>query len=291
MARRPSATAPPRSPRRSGASLGPLSRYGVVGVVCLVVLFPVYWMVATAVQPTADSLVYPPSLVPRSFDLSGFRTVFSELPIARWLGNSTVLALTATAITTSLAVLGAYVLVALRWRGRALFGLLLLVTQMMPEAIVVVPLYQLYSHVGMTDSLLALAMLHAAFVMPIGVWILRNAIAGIPREISEAALIDGCGHLTVLRRIVLPLVSPAVVAVAVVAFFASWGEYLFATTLITTSDRYPASVGLATLIGQLDTPVDALFSGGLLYALPPVVLYIMIQRYMVSGLTAGGVKG
>lgn len=280
----------PSATRRSGRARS-LGRYVLIVAVCLVVLFPIYWMLITAIQTPASTLRYPPHLWPTDINLNGFRKVFSDLPIARWLGNSTLLALVATTITTVLAIIGAYTLAALRWRGRALFGLLLMITQMMPEAIVVIPIYQLYSKTHLVDDLFALSFLHAAFVLPIGVWILRSAMAGIPREISEAALIDGCGHFAVLRRIMVPLTSPAIVAVAVVAFFASWGEYLFATTMITTSERYPASVGLATLIGQLDTPVDELLAGGLIYAIAPVVLFVLIQRYIISGLTAGGVKG
>lgn len=260
-------------------------------VVCGVVVFPIYWMIATAVQPTASTLHYPPSLVPTQVDLSGFRDLFTKLPILRWLGNSAVLAVLTTVITIVLSVLGGYVLSALTWPGKALFGLLLLVTQMMPEAVVIIPIFQLYSDLHLLQSLLALSLLHAAFVLPVGVWILRSAMDGIPGEIREAALIDGCTHLAVLRRIVLPLTMPAVVAVGVVAFFASWGEYLFAVTMISEADKYPASVGLATLIGQLDTPVQQLLAGGLIYALPPVVLFVVVQRHIVAGLTAGAVKG
>ncbi|MBM9477872.1 carbohydrate ABC transporter permease [Nakamurella flavida] len=263
----------------------------LIVVVCLVVVFPIYWMAVAAVQPTASTLRYPPSLVPTSFDLSGFRDVFANLPILRWLSNSAVLAVVTTVITVVLSVLGGYVLSALYWPGKALFGLLLLVTQMMPEAVVIIPVFQLYNDLHLVQSLIALAFLHAAFVLPVGVWILRSAMDGVPAEVREAALIDGCGHVSVLRRIVLPLTVPAVIAVGIVAFFASWGEYLFAVTMISDSDKYPASVGLATLIGQLDTPVQQLLAGGLVYALPPVVLFVLVQRHIVAGLTAGAVKG
>ncbi|GAA1265154.1 carbohydrate ABC transporter permease [Sphaerisporangium rubeum] len=284
-------TSAPAGDRFQLARLRVAGRYLFITVVCLVVLFPIYWMVLTAIQSPASTLHYPPSLWPTELDLSGFAKVFQDLPIGGWLVNSTLLSLAATVVTTLLATIGAYALSALRWPGRALFGVLLMTTQMMPEAIVIIPIYQLYSRADMVNSLLALSLLHAAFVLPIGVWILRSAMSGVPREIREAALIDGCSHIGVLRRIMVPLTSPAIVAVAVVAFFASWGEYLFATTMITSPERYPAAVGLATLIGQLDTQVDVLLAGGLIYALPPVVLYMLIQRFIISGLTAGGVKG
>lgn len=268
-----------------------VTRGAAVLIVCAAVLLPVYWMIATAIQRPATTLLYPPPLLPIEFVPDGFINIFRDLPLLSWLRNSAVLAGIATVITTVLSVFGAYTLSALDWPGKALFGALLLLTQMMPEAIIVVPAFQLYNDLGLLQSLAALSLLHAAFVLPIGIWILRSAFDAVPREVADAARIDGCGHLGVLARVILPLAAPAIAAVAIVAFFASWGEYLFATTMISQTEKYPASVGLATLISQLDTPVSELLAGGLVYALPPVVLYMIIQRFMIAGLTAGAVKG
>jgi multiple sugar transport system permease protein len=266
-------------------------RYFVIFLVSLLVVFPLYWMFVTAVQPPEVTLRYPPVLYPVTPNLNGFQQIFSEKQMGRWLWNSGFVALLTTAITTTLSILGAYALSWFRWRGKMAFGLMLLFTQMLPEALIVIPIFKIYSNLHLTDSLAALSLIHAAFVIPIGVWILKPAFEGVPKEVNEAAQIDGCTPIGLLRRIIVPLCSPAILAVGVVAFFASWGEYLIAVTMISTEARYPASVGLASTMSQLDTPIQMLLSGAIIYGLPPVILYMFIQRFVISGLTAGAIKG
>jgi multiple sugar transport system permease protein len=255
------------------------------------VLFPVYWMIVTAIQPLTVTLQFPPPLVPIAFDPAPFVEVLTNLPLPLWLTNSAVIAGMATLLTVVLSVFGAYALSSLRWPGKLVFAFGLLLTQMMPEAVIVVPIFGMYKDLGLLQNLGALSLLHAAFVLPVAIWILKGAFDRVPESVREAALIDGCGPLGVLWRIVLPISVPAVVSVGVVAFFSSWGEYLFATTLISRAELYPASVGLATMISQLDTPVAELLSAGLIYALMPVILYVIAQKYVIAGMTAGAVKG
>ncbi len=268
-----------------------LLRYFVIILVSLLVLFPLYWMVVTAIQPPEVTLRYPPVLYPITPNLHGFHQIFVEKQMGRWLINSGFVAFLTTAITTSLSILGAYALSWFKWRGKMAFGLMLLFTQMLPEALIVIPIFKIYSNFHLTDSLAALSLIHAAFVIPVGVWILKPAFEGIPKEVNEAAQIDGCSPMGVLRKIIIPLCSPAILAVGVVAFFASWGEYLIAVTMISTESKYPASVGLASTMSQLDTPIQELLSGAIIYGLPPVILYMFIQRFVISGLTAGAIKG
>jgi multiple sugar transport system permease protein len=128
-------------------------------------------------------------------------------------------------------------------------------------------------------------------VLPIAIWILKGVFDAVPREIREAALVDGCGELGVLWRVVVPLSLPGLVAVGVVAFFYAWNEYLFTSTMLTTDAVRPAAVGLATLRSQMETPVERILAAALLFSGPPVVFYLAMQRYIVSGLTAGAVKG
>lgn len=268
-----------------------LSRYFFVGVVLLLVLFPLYWMFVTAVQPPDVTLTYPPVLYPLHPNLDGFTQLFAEKPMTKWLLNSAFVALLATLITTSFSILGAYAISYFKWRGRTAFGLMLLFTQMLPEALIVIPIYKIYAGLHLADKLPPLSLVHAAFVIPVGVWILRPAFEAIPHEVNEAAQIDGCGRMELLRKIIIPLTSPAILAVAVVAFFASWGDYLLAVTMISKENLYPASVGLASTMSQLNTPIQVVLSGAFLYGLPPVILYMFIQRFVISGLTAGAIKG
>jgi multiple sugar transport system permease protein len=263
----------------------------MIFLVSLLVIFPLYWMLVTAVQAPEVTLRYPPVLYPIDPNIKGFHAIFIEKQMGQWLINSGFVAILTTILTSILSILGAYALSWFKWRGKMAFGLMLLFTQMLPEALIVIPIFKIYSNLHWTDSLATLSLIHAAFVIPVGVWILKPAFEGVPKEVNEAAQIDGCTPMGVLRKIIIPLCSPAILAVGVVAFFASWGEYLIAVTTISTEGKYPASVGLASTMSQLDTPIQTLLSGAIVYGLPPVILYMFIQRFVISGLTAGAIKG
>ena len=271
--------------------------FGILAlVVCVVTVFPIYWMIVTTVRPTSLNLRYPPPLLPTQVDLTAFAQLFAEEAIGRWILNSTLLALIATAICVGLAIFGAYALSLVRWRGRTPFAIFLLMTQMLPEALIIVPIFTIYRTmtergIPLRESLPGLALIDAAFILPIGIWILKNMFDSVPTEVREAALVDGAGPFRVLFQIVLPLTLPGLVAVGVVAFFYAWNEYLFAQTMITRADIKPASVGLASMITMLDTPIERLLAAGLVFAILPVVFYAVMQRYIVAGITAGAVKG
>jgi multiple sugar transport system permease protein len=273
------------------AAVGAILRAGLILTVCFVLLFPVYWMVLNAIQPSQYSLSWPPSLLPRGLEWANFQRLFADKPIGAWLLRSTFVATIVVAVTLLVVVPAAYALSRLRWRGQNLLGLFLLFTQIMPGAMIVAPELTLFRTFGWTDNLTALAFLHAAFVVPLCTWILKSSFDAVPRELVEAALVDGCSHVTALRRIMLPLTRPGLVAVSVVAFFSSWNEYLFSSALITQSDLYTGSLGLATLITQLDTPLFVLMAAGVMFSVLPVAFYLAIQRHILRGLTAGAVKG
>ena len=268
----------------------PAIRAGLILLVAFVVLFPVYWMLLNAIQPGAYSLTWPPALLPRGLDLTSFARLFGEKPIAQWLALSTYVATIVVIVTLVVVIPAAYAMSRLRWRGRGLLGLGLLFTQIMPGAMIVAPELTLFRAFGWTDNLTMLALLHAALVVPLCTWILKSSFDAVPREIIEAALVDGCNHRQALLGIVLPLTRPGLVAVAVVAFFSSWNEYLFSSALITRSSLYTGSLGLATLITQLDTPLFVLMAAGVTFSALPILFYLGVQRHILRGLTAGAVK-
>lgn len=265
--------------------------YLIVLLVTGVTIFPLYWMLLTAIQPNGVNVVYPPHFWPVAIDLTSFIRVFGDFPLGAWLLHSGLIALLATALALVLSVMGAYPLSAMEWRGRSAFGFFLFFTQMMPEAMVVIPIFIIYRHLHLVESLPGLALVDSAFVIPVGVWILKNVFDGLPGEVREAALVDGCGLFGVLWRIVLPLSGPGLVAVAVVAFFYAWNDYLFASTMITRESIRTASSGLAGFITMGSDPIERVLAGGLIFALPPAFFYLLTQRHLVTGLTAGAVKG
>lgn len=276
--------------------LGKVAFALIVILVCAITFFPIYWMIVTAIQPTKLTLHYPPSLLPQTFDLSSFREVFDKQPVGRWIVNSIYLSAVTTIICVVLSILGGYALSALRWRGRGLFAIFLLMTQMLPEALIIVPVFKLYVdfpiiHQDLRNSLPAVALIDAAFILPICVWVMKNMFDTVPGEVREAALVDGAGPMRTLFQIVMPIALPGVVAVGVVAFFYAWNEFIFAQTMIQEANLKPASVGLAGMITMLDTPVPLLLAAGTVFAIPPVLFYLAMQRYIVAGISAGAVKG
>ncbi|MCC7448293.1 MAG: carbohydrate ABC transporter permease [Anaerolineae bacterium] len=196
-----------------------------------------------------------------------------------------------TIICLGLTILGAYALSGIRWRGQTMFGLLLLMTQMLPEALTVIPIYATIDKLHMKNNLLVLALIDTAFILPICIWVLKNVFDTIPPEVRDAGLVDGCTRVGVLWRIMLPISAPGLVAVGVVAFFYAWNEYLFASTLITDKHYFTAPMGLAGLISMIGFPIDKMLAGGLVFAIFPVIFYLAVQRYVVAGLSAGAVKG
>ncbi|MBA8829031.1 multiple sugar transport system permease protein [Alpinimonas psychrophila] len=217
--------------------------------------------------------------------------LLNDVPIFKWLTNSSIIAFGSTFLSLLLALLGAYALSRFRFHGKGLAGFLLFSTQMLPEAFLVVPLFALFGSLGLLNGLLGLVIANTTFTMPVALFIMKSAIDKIPYEIEESARIDGCPRYGQLSMIVLPLILPSVAAAAVISFFDGWNEFLFANTFISDSEIWPASVGLASFIGQYSTPLGSVMTAAFLFTLPAVIFFLIVQRQIVSGLTAGAVKG
>ena len=176
--------------------------YAGVLLVCALVLFPVYWMLVTSIRPTRFSISYPPALWPEEFRWTAYLELFRTIPVATWLRNTFSVSLGTTVVCLALSIIGGYALSRFRWPGRKLFGFALLSTQMLPEALLVIPIFIIFRQIGLIDTLLGLVVADAAFVVPVGVWILKGFFDTIPQEVCEAALVDGCSPLGVLWRII-----------------------------------------------------------------------------------------
>lgn len=283
------------SERRVAASgrraLSGTARIVVTVILVTFALFPLYWMLNTAVLPTSAMFQKEPRLFPHIGELGDHADLLASLPLVRWLSNSMVIAVGTTVLSIAIALFAAYSLSRYKFRGKGVLGFVLFATQMLPEAMLLVPLYALFLGLGLLNNLTGLVLVNVIFVMPIVVWILKGAIDSIPLEIEEAARVDGSSRLTIQMSIVWPLILPSIAASAVLAFFYAWNEFLVANTFILSDTYRPASVGLAGLIGDLTTPLDTVMSGALIYTLPALVFFLLVQRHIVSGLTAGSVKG
>lgn len=280
----------PRRGRAAKRKAKKALRYLVIVFVCVVILFPVYWMVLSTFQPEQYTLTWPPPFIFKGFNTGAIGSLFAQQPIGAWLLHSFLVSAITVAVTVALAIPGAYLLSRLRWRGVGAFGFLLLFTQMMPGAVVIVPELQFFRSLGWTNNLPALGILYAAFSVPLGCWILKSSFDTVPSEVIDASRVDGCSTLGVLWRVLMPLSRPGIVAVAVVAFFGSWNDYLFASAFITDRSLYTAGVGISTFISEQDIQLYQLEAAGVIFSLLPVVLYLAVQRHVVRGLTAGAVK-
>lgn len=254
--------------------------------------FPLFWMFNTAITPTSQLYTGSQPWIPDfTRTLNVFQVLVTDSPFLHWMGNSLVVAAGTTATSLLLASLAAYALSRYKFIGKGLFSFGFFATQMLPEALLVVPLYSMFVSLGLLNELYGLILVNTAFAMPIAVFLLKSAMDQVPYEIEESAQIDGCGALITLRVLVLPLVAPSLAAAAVITFFDGWNEYLFATTFIQAQDRWVASTGLASFIGEFTTPLDLVFSAAIVFTIPAAAFFLLMQRRIVSGLTAGSVKG
>jgi multiple sugar transport system permease protein len=277
---------------RAGSSAWPHAlRVASVLILLSLAGFPLYWMFVTSVTSSADLFAPRPRLLPDFSQLGVYPEAFRTIPVATWLANSAIVAAGTTVLSVALAILPAYALSRFRFRGKGALGFALFATQMLPEAMLVVPLYAIFGQLSLLNSLTGLILANAAFTVPVITWILKGAIDGVPIEIEEAARVDGCSRIDIVLAVVVPLVAPTLAAAAVIAFFHGWNEYVFAQTLVSSESLRTASVGLASFVGELSTPVHSVMAVGIIYTLPAVIFYLFVQRYVVSGMTAGSVKG
>jgi len=254
--------------------------------------FPLYWMINTSMTPSLTIYQGGQGLLPDPTRIGGvFSVLTSSSPFLHWLGNSAFIAFGVTLFSLLMAALAAYALARYRFFGKGPIGFMFFATQMLPEALLVVPLYSLFSSLGLLNKLGGLVLVDTVFAMPVAVFLLKSAIENVPYELEESARVDGCRPLDILQIMVLPLIAPSVAAAAVITFFDGWNEYLFATTFMRDKDNWAASTGLASYIGEFDTPLDTVFSAAVVFTLPAVVFFLLMQRRIVSGLTAGSVKG
>ncbi|MET8045668.1 carbohydrate ABC transporter permease [Micromonospora sp. NPDC005215] len=270
---------------------GVTARIVAVLVVLGVAVFPLYWMFVTALSSNSDLFADQPRLTPDLGQFGVFVDALAEGKAAGWLLNSLIIAVGTMVLSVGLGIPLGYALSRFSFGGKAVLTVVLLFTQMLPEALMVVPLFALFRRFELLDSLTGLILVNSAFVLPIVALILKGAIDGIPKELEEAARADGARPFTTLTRINVPLIAPSIAATAVIAFFHAWNEYVFAVTFIFNPDLQPASVGIANFIGELGTPIQTVMAVAFLFTLPAVAFYLLVQKYVVSGMTAGAVKG
>jgi len=262
---------------------------GLLGLAAIVLL-PFWWIFTGAIKAPQEIIARVPTLVPQSFTLRHFDKLLGASDYPRYLGNSLVVGLGSTAITVVLSVLAAYGFYRLRFPGRDLLFRAVLVAYAFPGILILIPLYGMMSQAGLIDTPAALVIVNVTFASPFAIWMMRSFFASIPAELEEAALIDGASRLAILLRIMVPLAAPGIASVAIFAFIASWTEYLFASVLILSDANRTLPVGFAGIIGQYQIDWGLLLAGATLATVPVVLLFGIVGRWFIAGLTAGAVK-
>ncbi|MEV7598057.1 carbohydrate ABC transporter permease [Kitasatospora sp. NPDC089797] len=275
---------------RQRRRIGPrtLALAGAAWLLAAVFLFPYLEMVVTALRP-ADEL-RDASYLPRHFAWSNLTGVWQDSTLGANLRVTLLVAGGATVLALLVALPAAYYTARVRYRGRRLFLLLVLVTQMFQPTSLLVGLYREFYQLDMLNSVWTLILCNAAFNLAFAVWILTAYISSIPVELEEAAQLDGLGRLGALRRVVLPLALPGVVTAVIFTFISAWNEFVMGLTLSTDPGSQPLTVGINSFIGNYTVQWNYLFAGSVVAIVPVVVLFALIERHVVSGLTAGSVK-
>lgn len=262
----------------------------VIGLAALA-LFPFYWMLRTAFTPAAQAFSLHPTVWPGTVTGVNFVRVFTSatIPFVRYFWNSLIVSSATTALVILAGAWGAYALARLDFRGKDAFGIALLVIQMFPPIVLLIPLFLVMARLHLVDTYLGLILALVTFNLPFVTWLLRGYFLGLPRELEDSARIDGCGRFGVLFRIALPLAAPGVAAVATLSMINSWNDFLFAFVLINNDARKVLATGLAAY-GQSNNDYTALFAMATLTTVPIVALFVLFQRHLVGGLAAGSVK-
>ncbi|MER5210907.1 carbohydrate ABC transporter permease [Streptomyces sp. NPDC002838] len=252
--------------------------------------FPVYWMLNTAFKPAKDAIDPDPSVLPTGLTLSNFSRALDIADFWGPVGRSLVVSLAVVLIGMVVGMLAALAISRFAFRGRKIVIVGILAVQMVPLVAMIIPVFLLLNDLGQYDRLTGLIITYLTFILPFTVWTLRGFIVNIPRELEEAAMVDGCSRTSAFIRVVFPLLAPGMVATSVYGFIQAWNEYLYALMLLSQKNQ-TATVWLGNFTTKHGTEYAPMMAGSTMMAVPIVVLFLLVQRKMAAGLTAGAVKG
>jgi len=263
----------------------------LLAVVLLIALFPPYFMTITALHPPSLSFNRTPTLFSTDLTLKAFTDLFEKYPYVTWMANTTIVSVSSTIFSVSVATLAAYSLSRLRYPGRGTLSSTVFFVYLFPSTLLFIPMYIVLNSLHMLDWLPALIAVYLTFTVPFSIWLLKAYFLTIPRELEDAALVDGATRWQSLVLIVMPLATPGIAVACIYSFTLAWNEYLFAFTLLSDQTKFTLAPGLTKLIFGDVFLWGMIMAGGVLMSAPLLVLYFVAQRYIVAGLSAGAVKG
>jgi putative chitobiose transport system permease protein len=269
---------------------GKLALYGLLGAIALIMLFPLIWLVSTAFKSPAENIFsFPPQLIPAQPTLQNFVTVWQSNPFGQYLWNSVLVAVLTVALNLLFCSLAAYPLARLDFRGREAIFTLVVSTILIPFQIVMIPLYILTVQLGLRNSYLGL--IFPAIASAFGIFLLRQAFQGVPKELEEAARMDGCSELGIWWFVMLPSIRPALVTLAIFVFIGSWSDFLWPLIILDRPEYYTLPLGVAKLAGAFSLDWRLIAAGSVISIAPILLFFAIMQRYIVPTDTGSGLKG
>ena len=265
--------------------------YATLIALVLFVGFPLFWMVVSSLKTGPELFTSPPQIIPSTLTLEWYREVLLRTNAPAFFLNSLLIATATTAITISIGTLGGYSMTRFRFPGRNLFMFTSLLSYVFPAILLFVPIFVMLNSLKMIDSKIGVVVSHIVVTMPLSLWMLRSFFLSIPRELDEAAWVDGATYFQAFTRVILPLALPGIFSTAVIVFIMSWNEFLFASVIGTSTANKTLPVGISEFITSFDIRWGEIMALGTIATLPVVVIFTFIQRYFLEGVTAGAVKG
>ncbi len=264
--------------------------YLILIIIAILMLFPLVWLVSTSLKsPTENVFTFPPELLPKQPTLENFKTVWQTYPFGRYLWNSTIVAVLSVVLNLLFCSLAAYPLARLDFKGKNLIFALVISTIMIPFQIVMIPLYILIVQIGLKNSYLGIILPNIASAF--GIFLLRQAFQGVPKELEEAGRMDGCSELGIWYHVMIPAVKPALVTLAIFTFIASWSDFLWPLIVLDRPEYYTLPLGVATLAGTFSLDWRIIAAGSVISIIPVLFLFLFVQRYIIPTNISSGVKG
>jgi len=267
----------------------------VIGLLSFIIMvaFPFYWMIVSSLKSLEEILLKPANLGldMGKVDFRAYYEVLFEHGFLRYISNSVYVSIITVLLSVTLATVGGYAVTRLRFRGRGFMSTSILLIYMFPAIVLVIPLYVIFSRLGLRDSIHVLILVYLAQTLPVALYMLRSYFQTLPAEMEEAGLIDGCSRLGVIWRIVIPLSAPALASVALYTFMIAWNEFLFAFMFLDTPEKFTLSRGVVQLESSVHLSKQLVMAASVMVTIPILVLFLLFERRLVGGLTAGAMKG
>lgn len=269
-----------------------LGMYALIILSVIILAFPLYWMVVTALT-TRSALLDNISVLPGlgNMTLQNFTKILDAHPILTWFGNSIFVTAFSTVIAIIVSTMAAYSMSRFRYKSTNFLGFFLLVVRMLPETLLVVPLYMMFTNMRLINNYASLIISNITFIIPFSTWMMKGYFDSIPTTLEEAARIDGCSRIQAVRRVIVPLATPGIAATATYSAILGWSEFLFARTFITRPDKWTITVGISSLMGEYTIIWGEVMAAAAISIIPIALVFIFLEKYMVAGVTAGAVKG